>query len=185
MYLKILIRENLFYVKKENWIKTRRQILQSHVHQNQNLGKRGPSRGIIQKCEPQERGPCAPKFKETMTNMYKETCTVVRDEKTDRLLPHQIRRPRLTEGKNRQKQTKRKALQTKGEIFHADFKNSKNPSCKFGHPPVSQNYKTEAGCIHVRKCFFRHVEAYKKTSKKSKKHFSVAPAEILDSNMVL
>ena len=31
-----------------------------------------------------------------MTDLYKETCTVVRDEKDDRLLPHQIRRPRLT-----------------------------------------------------------------------------------------
>ena len=32
-----------------------------------------------------------------MTDVYKETCTVVRDEEDDRLLPHQIRRPRLTE----------------------------------------------------------------------------------------
>ena len=31
-----------------------------------------------------------------MTDLYKETCTVVRDEKDDRLLPHQIRRARLT-----------------------------------------------------------------------------------------
>ena len=31
-----------------------------------------------------------------MTDWYKETCTVVRDEKNDRPLPHQIRRPRLT-----------------------------------------------------------------------------------------
>ena len=33
-----------------------------------------------------------------ITNLYKETCTVVRDERDDRLLPHQIRKPRLTEG---------------------------------------------------------------------------------------
>ena len=33
-----------------------------------------------------------------MTNLYKETCTVVRDEKDDRVLPHQIQRPRLTKG---------------------------------------------------------------------------------------
>ena len=32
-----------------------------------------------------------------MTNWYKETC-MVRDEMDDRLLPHQIRRPRLTKG---------------------------------------------------------------------------------------
>ena len=31
-----------------------------------------------------------------MTELFKESCTVVRDEKDDRLLPHQIRRPRLT-----------------------------------------------------------------------------------------
>ena len=35
-----------------------------------------------------------------MINWYKETCTVVRDEKDDRLLPHQIRRSRLTKGEN-------------------------------------------------------------------------------------
>ena len=29
-----------------------------------NLEKRGPSQGIIQKCEPQERNPRAPKFEE-------------------------------------------------------------------------------------------------------------------------
>ena len=51
-----------------------------------------------------------------MTDWYKETCTVVRDEKDDRLLPHQIRRPRLTKGeKHPQKhQTAEvKTLQTK------------------------------------------------------------------------
>ena len=31
-----------------------------------------------------------------LTDQYMETCTVVRDEKDDRFLPHQIRRPRLT-----------------------------------------------------------------------------------------
>ena len=29
-----------------------------------------------------------------MTDWYKKSCTVVRDEKDDRLLPHQIRRER-------------------------------------------------------------------------------------------
>ena len=59
-----------------------------------------------------------------MTNQYKETCTVVRDEKDNRLLPHQIGRPRLTKReKNLQTNlaTDRKALQT-GEKFHADIK---------------------------------------------------------------
>ena len=31
-----------------------------------------------------------------MTNKFKENSTVVRDEKNDRVLSHQIRRPRLT-----------------------------------------------------------------------------------------
>ena len=39
-----------------------------------------------------------------MTDKHKETCAVVRDEKDGRLLPHQIRRPRLTKGeKNHRK----------------------------------------------------------------------------------
>ena len=55
-----------------------------------------------------------------MTDLHKETCAVVTDEKDDRLLPHQIRRPRLTkEEKNLQKQAERKALQTKGAKFRA------------------------------------------------------------------
>ena len=58
-----------------------------------------------------------------MTNKHKETCTVVRDEKDDGLLPHQIRRPRLT---------KWKALQTEGARFRAvtKFFKKKKPSCK-------------------------------------------------------
>ena len=40
-----------------------------------------------------------------MTNLHKETCTVVRDEKDDRLLPHQIRRPRLTKGRQKSSKT--------------------------------------------------------------------------------
>ena len=57
-----------------------------------------------------------------MRDKYKETCTVVRDEKDDRLPSHQIWRPRLTkEEKNPQTHpaTERKALQTKGAKFRA------------------------------------------------------------------
>ena len=39
------------------------------------------------------------------------------------------------------------------------FKICKNPSCKFWHPPVSLNYKSEKGCAFGDKCHFRHVEA--------------------------
>ena len=45
----------------------------------------------------------------------------------------------------------------------------KKPSCKFWHPLVCQNYKYEIGCKYGRKCFFRHVEAEERPSKKSKK----------------
>ena len=58
-----------------------------------------------------------------MTDKYKEICTVVRDEKDDRLLPHHIRRPRLTKGeKNPQthQATERNALQTRNE--HSEFR---------------------------------------------------------------
>ena len=39
----------------------------------------------------------------------------------------------------------------------------------FWHPPVCQNYKSENRCIHGDKCHFRHVEAERKPSKKTKK----------------
>ena len=64
----------------------------------------------------------------------------VSDEKDDGLLPHQIRRPRPTKGeKNPHTQAERKALQTRGAKFRAVTKNVKNPSCRFWHPPMSQN----------------------------------------------
>ena len=95
-----------------------------------------------------------------MTDLCKETCTVVRDEKDDRLLPDQIRRPRLTaREKNPQKH-----LRTVTKLSK-----KKKTSCKIWHPPVCQNYKYEIGCKYGRKCFFRHVEAEEKPSKKSKK----------------
>ena len=30
----------------------------------------------------------------------------------------------------------------------------KKPSCKFWHPPVCQNYKSEKGCVYGDKCHF-------------------------------
>ena len=53
---------NLFHVKKKIAIKTRRQILQGHLAPKKNRERKGPSQGVIQKCEPHERSPCAPKF---------------------------------------------------------------------------------------------------------------------------
>ena len=111
-----------------------------------------------------------------MTDQYKETCTVVRDEKDDRPLPHQIRRPRLTaREKNPQKHqaTEIKSTQTKGIEIPCRYKNckkkKKKPSCKFWHPSVNQNNKSETGCTFGRTWFFRHVEAEEKPSKKSMK----------------
>ena len=60
MYLKILVRENLFYRKKENWDQITPSNFQGHVAPHKKImERRGPSRGIIQKCEPHERNPCA------------------------------------------------------------------------------------------------------------------------------
>ena len=42
-------------------------------------------------------------------------------------------------------------------------------SCKFGHPPACQNYKSGTGCKFRIKCAFRHVEAEETPSKKSTK----------------
>ena len=64
----------------------------------------------------------------------------------DRLLPHQIRRQRLTatvKKPSKNQATKRKYLQTKGAKFHTDSEFCENPSCKFWHPPVCLNYRSE------------------------------------------
>ena len=78
---------------------------------------------------------------------------MVRDEKDDRLLPHQIRRQKLPV----KKATEKKAL-TKEVRFYAD------QIVKTRHINLGIS-----GCIQGRKCFFRHVEADEKPSKKSKK----------------
>ena len=100
-----------------------------------------------------------------MTRKLLETVAKVRDEKDDRLLLHPFRRQnRLTA---RDKQREESSLD-KSEI-PCRYKHGKNPSCRFGHPPVCQNYKSETGCKFGRTCFLRHVEAKGKPSKKSKR----------------
>ena len=69
---------------------------------------------------------------------------MVRDEKDDRLLTHQIRRPRLTKGE-KNPQTHQA---TKEQDSVPLEKLKKKPSCKFWHPPVCQNYKSGTGCKH-------------------------------------
>ena len=95
-----------------------------------------------------------------------ETVAVVRDKKDDRPLPHQIRRPRLTA---REKNPQKNQATEMKERIPRRYRNCDDPSCKCWHPPVCLNYKTKAGCTFGRKCFFSHVEADEKPSKKSKK----------------
>ena len=45
-------------------INLRRHILQGTWHHRKIRERKGPSQGVIQKCEPQERNPCAPKFED-------------------------------------------------------------------------------------------------------------------------
>ena len=61
----------------------------------------------------------------------------------------------------------------------------KKTSCRHGHPPVCQNYKSETGCICGRKCFFRHVEAEENPSKKSKKDGAKGSVALLKDAMQL
>ena len=86
--------------------------------------------------------------------------------KDDRLLPHQIRRQRLTV----KKATEMNAL-TKEFRFCADTKIVffEKKTTSFWHLPVCQNFRSESGCTYGDKCRLRHVEAEEKPSKKSKK----------------
>ena len=104
-----------------------------------------------------------------MTNLHKETCAGVRDKKDDRLLPHQFRRPRLTNGRKLIKNSREESSSDKRREIPCRFKFCKNPSCKFWHSLVCQNYKPETGCMYGRKHSFRHVEADETPSTKSKK----------------
>ena len=59
VYHKILIRGSLFYVNKENWYQSTPSNSRTW-HQIKIRERKGPSRGIIKKCAPHERCPCAP-----------------------------------------------------------------------------------------------------------------------------
>ena len=63
--LKILIRESLFNVKKENWDRNTPSNPSKALGTKLKIRERkGPSRGIIQKWAPHERSPWAPTFGE-------------------------------------------------------------------------------------------------------------------------
>ena len=49
------------------------------------------------------------------------------------------------------------------------FKFCTNPSCRFWHPPVCVNYKSEKGCTHGDKCHFLHVDAEESPTKSQRK----------------
>ena len=76
MCLKILIRANLFKGQKEKGIKAHRPILQGHVALIKIRDRKGPSRGVIPKCEPHERNPCAPRIEERTqgATLHQERC---------------------------------------------------------------------------------------------------------------
>ena len=46
------------------------------LHSVKNRERKGPTRGVIQKCDPQERSPCAPKFEDGMEDktLTQERC---------------------------------------------------------------------------------------------------------------
>ena len=73
----------------------------------------------------------------------------------------------------------------KGNNIPCPYKNCTNPSCKFWHPPVCQNHKSETGCKYGRKCFFRHVDADEKPIKKSKKDGAKGSVALLKESALL
>ena len=77
VHLKILIRESLFR-REEQKKGSKRAVKFSKGtwHQIKNREREGPSRGIIQKCEPHERSPCAPKLGERSheETLHQERC---------------------------------------------------------------------------------------------------------------
>ena len=60
-----------------------------------------------------------------------------------------------------------------------------NPSCKFWHPPVCQNYKSEKGCLYGHKCHFRHVDAEGKPNRRSKKRGAKGSVPLLKESTQL
>ena len=69
VHLTIQIQRNLFYGKLENWDWTLRRdtpwkFSGRTSYQTLNRERKGPSQGVIQKCEPHERNPCARKFED-------------------------------------------------------------------------------------------------------------------------
>ena len=62
-----------------------------------------------------------------------------------------------------------KALQTKGARFIADSESVKTRHVVIGILPYVKTTKSQSRCKYGNKCYFRHVEADEKSSKKSTK----------------
>ena len=62
VYLKIFIRERLFHANQGDWDRNTGKFSKGTWHQIEIRERKGPSRGIIQKCAPHERSLWAPKF---------------------------------------------------------------------------------------------------------------------------
>ena len=75
VYLKILVRESLCYVNKQNCDRSTPSNSPNTLAPNSHSGK-GPSRGVIPKCSPHERSPCVPKFEERSheETVHQERC---------------------------------------------------------------------------------------------------------------
>ena len=70
-----------------------------------------------------------------------ETVALARDEKDDRLLPHPIRRQRLTardKKPSKESGNYEESSSDKRSEIPCRFRICKYPSCEFGHPPVCQ-----------------------------------------------
>ena len=77
LYSSILIRENVFNMNLENWDRNTPSKFSKSTWHKKKFGKRkGPSRGIIQKCALHERSPYSPKFEERSheETLHQEGC---------------------------------------------------------------------------------------------------------------
>ena len=59
-----------------------------------------------------------------------------------------------------------------------------NPSCNSWRLPVCQNDKSQTGCIHGNRCYFRHVEAEEEPNKKSKKGGAIGSVALVEYRQV-
>ena len=123
-----------------------------------------------------------------MTSKTLETEDKVRGEKDNRLLLHPTRRQNRLTARDKHPHRDHAANMKTHVIrvkFRAESDSVKNPSCKFWHPPVCLNYKSERGCVHGDTCHVRHVEAEGKPNKKSKKGGANGSVAILKESIQL